>query len=69
MVRPTHAAIINEYDWLWLHRDGTPTALTKKVFDTLLGPRRRADQRLELAGLPAGRADRVLAGAAAAMPA
>lgn len=33
-----HAAIINEYDWLWLHRDGTPTHLTRKVFDSLLGP-------------------------------
>ena len=51
-----HACIINEYDWLWLHRDGTPTALTKKVFDTLLGPNATPDQRREflaynLAGL------------------
>jgi len=33
-----HAAIINEFDWLWLHRDGTPTALSRKVYDALLGP-------------------------------
>lgn len=51
-----HAAIINEYDWLWLHRDGTPTALTKKVFDSLLGANATPDQRREflaynLAGL------------------
>jgi beta-galactosidase len=33
-----HAAIINEYDWLWLHRDGTPTFISKKNYDHLLGP-------------------------------
>jgi len=43
-----HAAIINEYDWLWLHRDGTPTALSKKVFDNLLGPDATPPQRLAL---------------------
>ena len=36
--RWTHAAIINEYDWLWLHRDGTPTTLARKVYEHLLGP-------------------------------
>ena len=44
----THAAIINEYDWLWLHRDGTPTELTKKVYDHLLGPNASARERREL---------------------
>ncbi|MCF7707412.1 MAG: hypothetical protein K9N52_00740 [Verrucomicrobia bacterium] len=29
--------IINEYAWLWLNRDGTPTTLTKDVYRTLLG--------------------------------
>ena len=24
-----HTPIINEYGWLWLNRDGTPTVLTK----------------------------------------
>jgi len=42
---PGHAAIINEYDWLWLHRDGRPTVLTKPVFDHLLGPNATPDQR------------------------
>ena len=51
-----HAAIINEYDWLWLHRDGTPTILTKKVYDDVLGPdatpgQRRAFYAYSLAGL------------------
>ena len=44
----THATIINEYDWLWLHRDGTPTVLSKKVFDHLLAPVATPDQRNEL---------------------
>jgi hypothetical protein len=29
--------IINEYGWLWLDRDGTPTTLTRKVYENLLG--------------------------------
>ena len=43
-----HAAIINEYDWLWLHRDGTPTLVTKDVYDHFLGPNATAEQRFEL---------------------
>jgi len=43
--RSRHAAIINEYDWLWLHRDGTPTELTRKVYDTLLGPNASPQER------------------------
>jgi len=31
------ASILNEYGWLWLNRDGTPTTLTKKVFENLAG--------------------------------
>lgn len=46
---PPHAAIINEYDWLWLHRDGTPTALTRKVYENLglTGPGVSAERRFE----------------------
>lgn len=33
----TNAIILNEYGWLWLNRDGTPTTLTKKVYENLLG--------------------------------
>ena len=32
-----HAHIINEFGWLWLNRDGSPTLLTGNVYDTLLG--------------------------------
>ena len=32
-----HAYVINEYGWLWLNRDGTPTTLTKKLYANLAG--------------------------------
>jgi hypothetical protein len=37
--------IINEYAWLWLNRDGTPTCLTDKVYQALLGPNSTTEQR------------------------
>ena len=37
--------IINEYGWLWLNRDGTPTCLTAKVYEKLLGPDSTTEQR------------------------
>ena len=37
--------IINEYAWLWLNRDGTPTCLTEKVYENLLGPDSTTQQR------------------------
>jgi len=37
--------VINEYGWLWLNRDGTPTCLTAKVYDKLLGPDSTTEQR------------------------
>ena len=40
--------IINEYDWLWLNRDGSPTTLSRKVFENLLGPQATVEQRREL---------------------
>jgi len=43
-MQSAHAAIINEYGWLWLHRDGTPTVLTQKPYEHLL-PRSTADER------------------------
>jgi len=42
-------AIINEYDWLWLHRDGRPTHLSRPVFEHLVGPAATADQRRQAA--------------------
>jgi beta-galactosidase len=43
-----HALILNEYGWLWLNRDGTPTELTKKLYPALLGKDATAQQRLDL---------------------
>jgi hypothetical protein len=40
--------IINEYDWLWLNRDGSPTTLSRKVFANLLGPEATVAQRRHL---------------------
>jgi beta-galactosidase len=37
--------IINEYAWLWLNRDGTPTCLTANVYEKLLGPDSTTEQR------------------------
>ena len=33
--RYENAVIINEYAWIWLNRNGTPTTLTDKVYETL----------------------------------
>jgi hypothetical protein len=41
--------IINEYDWLWLNRDGSPTTLSRKVYENLLGPDATGAQRRHLA--------------------
>jgi hypothetical protein len=51
-----HAAIINEYGWLWLHRDGSPMAASRPIYDHLVGPEATPAQRFEayayrLAGL------------------
>lgn len=40
--------IINEYGWLWLNRDGTPTCLTANVYEKLLGPNSTTEQRREV---------------------
>ncbi len=32
-----HAPLINEYGWLWLNRDGTPTRLTERLYAQLMG--------------------------------
>lgn len=37
--------IINEYAWLWLTRDGHPTCLTDKIYESLLGPNSTVEQR------------------------
>jgi beta-galactosidase len=43
-----HALILNEYGWLWLNRDGTPTELTKNLYPALLGKDSTAQERLAL---------------------
>ena len=43
-----HATILNEYGWLWLNRDGTPTLLTDKLYSRLLGDRNTTENRFAL---------------------
>ena len=43
-----HAVILNEYDWLWLNRDGTPTELTRDVYPKLAGPEATPTDRFAL---------------------
>lgn len=43
-----HAVVINEYGWLWLNRDGTPTTLTQKLYQNLLGANSTTAQRRAL---------------------
>jgi len=45
----TNAPLINEYGWLWLNRDGTPTRLAENLYPQLLGTTNStARQRLDL---------------------
>jgi beta-galactosidase len=43
-----HARILNEYGWVWLNRDGSPTELTKNLYPALLGKNSTAEARLAL---------------------
>lgn len=43
-----HAMILNEYGWLWLNRDGTPTLLTQKLYPKLLGAQNTTENRFAL---------------------
>jgi hypothetical protein len=43
-----HALILNEYGWLWLNRDGSPTELTKDLYPRLLPKNATAEDRLAL---------------------
>lgn len=33
---PDNPRVINEYSWLWLNRDGSPTTLTRQLYENLL---------------------------------
>ena len=46
----THPVIVNEYPWLWVNRDGSPTLLTENVYSRLLGDHSTAEQRFETYG-------------------
>lgn len=37
--------IVNEYGWLWLNRDGSPTTLTKNLYNNILGENSTEYQR------------------------
>ncbi len=43
-----YPVIINEYGWLWLNRDGSPTTLTKDLYKNLLGEKSTTAQRRHL---------------------
>lgn len=43
-----HAVVINEYGWLWLNRDGTPTTLTKQLYQNLSGTNSTTAQRFHI---------------------
>lgn len=45
LTKSNHAKILNEYGWLWLNRDGSPTLLTKNLFPKLLGHDDSIDSR------------------------
>jgi beta-galactosidase len=40
-----HPVLLNEYGWLWLNRDGSPTLLTQDLYPKILGPNSTAEQR------------------------
>jgi beta-galactosidase len=43
-----YPVIVNEYGWLWLNRDGTPTTLTRTLYENLLGAQSTVEQRRHL---------------------
>ena len=43
-----HAMILNEYGWVWLNRDGTPTLLTQKLYPRLMGDRNTPENRFAM---------------------
>jgi hypothetical protein len=44
----TNPPLINEYGWLWLNRDGSPTRLTTNVYAQLIGTNVTARERFDL---------------------
>jgi len=46
--RSSAAQLVNEYGWIWLWRDGTPSKLTVDVYNYYLGPGSTPEQNREL---------------------
>lgn len=46
----TNPIVINEYEWAWLNRDGSPTTLTDSLYHFILGKDLTKEQRFELFG-------------------
>jgi beta-galactosidase len=47
--KTAHAMILNEYGWVWLNRDGSPTLVTQRLYSKLLpGEKNTAENRLKL---------------------
>ena len=44
-----HASVLNEYAWLWLHRDGKPTILSEDFYNEIV-PDYTDQQRMDLYG-------------------
>lgn len=45
----THAAVLNEYGWMWIQRNGKPTLLSENFYNTI-APGITDQQRIELYG-------------------
>jgi len=43
-----YPVVVNEYGWLWLNRDGSPTTLTRQLYENLLGAHSSVEQRRHL---------------------
>lgn len=52
--KSAHAKILNEYGWIWLNRDGSPTLLTEQLFKKLLGDKDSVETRRALVAREVG---------------
>jgi hypothetical protein len=52
--KSAHAKILNEYGWIWLNRDGSPTLLTQNLFPKLLGDQNTVERRREFSAYELG---------------
>lgn len=46
-LQSSSAQLVNEYGWIWLWRDGTPSKLTIEVFEYYLGKNSARRQNME----------------------